>query len=37
MVKPLFEIKKENYNLCESKNLYISKDKDLILEPGLYL
>ena len=37
VVKPLFEMIKANYNLYESKNLYISKEKDLILEPGLYL
>jgi hypothetical protein len=36
-VSSLFENIKSMYNLQESENLYISKEKDLILEPGLYI
>lgn len=35
-VSSLFENIKSNYNLEESENIYISKDKDLIIEYGLY-
>jgi len=36
-VSSLFENIKSMYNVQESENLYISKEKDLILEPGLYI
>jgi hypothetical protein len=36
IIPSLFESIKSNYNLKESENIYISKDKDLIIEYGLY-
>lgn len=36
IIPSLFESIQSNYNLEESENIYISKDKDLIIEYGLY-